>query len=283
MMSFLARLLRRWGFIRPQDYGLILTDDGRVIPASDLGHQFEPPSWVSVAVPIAPCLPGAVSLSPATQENCARREVTLSAAVPPPPVSAAAPAANRADSEDDEWQWKMALARAKAEAVNDDRATEPDDQPAAEPALEVAPRAAVLPLRPIPARAAPAEPGTTPVTPPGPGLGPRLRAGTPRPRPGQASVQNQDQVGCATLARPPRGTRPSPVGDDTRPDLDIRDFAETEATIDRTIPSAPPPMDNDTHVDIDIATRRKPASLPPDDKPLPRLSAILSSRTKRTG
>jgi len=241
-MSFLARLLRRWGFIRPQDYGLILTDDGRVIPASDLGHQFEPPSWVSVAVPIAPCLPGAVSLSPATQENCARREVTLSAAVPPPPVSAAAPAANRADSEDDEWQWKMALARAKAEAVNDDRATEPDDQPAAEPALEVAPRAAVLPLRPIPARAAPAEPGTT-----------------------------------------PRGTRPSPVGDDTRPDLDIRDFAETEATIDRTIPSAPPPMDNDTHVDIDIATRRKPASLPPDDKPLPRLSAILSSRTKRTG
>lgn len=278
-MSFIARLLRRWGFIRLQDYGLILTDDNRVIPAADLGHSFEPPSWCSVSVPIgfvehtAPALPPPVQQPPVQQPRPASAPT---AGEDQATVEDAAVIEDRL-ADDDEWQWKMALARAKAEEQSidppkvdqtadfaptdfegqhtliDPPATAPE-----RPAVKSRP-AAVLPMRPRP----------TPAPAPGP-----LRArGT-----GAPPIRRTEPRPMKSIPRPRR--RPRPVSDETRPDMNLADFSGEDSTADQTIPSMPATLE-DTQVEIarDVVPGGATQRVPKDDKSLPRLSAILDKRS----
>lgn len=98
MIRVVERVLLRWGFIRLRDHGLVLSDDGRVLPMGDIGHSFEPPSWDSLALPIVPSAPPRPRPLPP----------------PLPPRRAAAGSVAEPREEEDEWQWKLALARAKA-------------------------------------------------------------------------------------------------------------------------------------------------------------------------
>jgi len=97
MIRVFERVLLRWGFIRLKDHGLVLGADGRVLPMGDIGHSFEPPSWSSLSLPIdIPSVPAPRALPP------------------PVPRRIAAGTATEPVADDEEWQWKLALARAKA-------------------------------------------------------------------------------------------------------------------------------------------------------------------------
>jgi hypothetical protein len=242
-MSAFQQLLRRWGFVKLGDYGLVLTPEGRVVSTrpgvlddgsggrvvgwadDDLAmaelKPWEParPAPRGPAKPVAPVAVAPVTVAPVAVAPVTVAPVTVApAAVAPAPVTVApappapAPAptltarlaaekpvypqvisessvmaqaqpydsvqmlseqvAEEAPAEEDDWEWTIALARARAEGVEPMTAkparpaTRPgSNPPASRPAIQLAA------VKPTPAKATAimqtvAPPAATPPSPP---------------------------------------------------------------------------------------------------------------------
>lgn len=144
----LSSLLRRMGFVKLDDFGLILTPEGRILSARSvvlddgLGGKIvgwreddlaamELDKWEPALPPkkrptvIRPPLPpAAVTIAPAAPPPVPRAKSPSLPGMPvaksaPPPVivkPVAAPVAEAPVVEEDEWEWEIAVARARAQA-----------------------------------------------------------------------------------------------------------------------------------------------------------------------
>jgi hypothetical protein len=154
-MGAIQNLLRRWGFVKLDRYGLVLTPDDRILAtrpailddgiggrivgwsAEDLaGSELQP--WTPGAVQqrreilmIAPRVPLPApppAPLPAFTPAPAPAPVMAPTPVPAPviakPVVAVAPAP---PVEEDEWEWEIAVARARAEAADTEAAAVPPE------------------------------------------------------------------------------------------------------------------------------------------------------------
>jgi len=141
-MSAIQHLLRRWGFVRLSRYGLLLTSDGRVVSTRPVilddgtggrvvGWSDDDPAPAELR-PWAPPRrdePGSASQKSSVATNhleSGRRAVpSASAAVRPVAV------AREPRVEEDDWEWTIALARARVAA------DQPPAQSAPQPATGI--------------------------------------------------------------------------------------------------------------------------------------------------
>jgi hypothetical protein len=138
-MGAFIRLLERWGFVKLDDFGLILTPDRRIaatrgpVLADGQGTRivgwrqgdlaaFELPAWTPDAVPTRAAIPEPPRqrTPPSTPPPVPARPraVAAPAFVPRPPPPAAEPP-------EEEWEWQIAMARANAIAQEVEAARPP--------------------------------------------------------------------------------------------------------------------------------------------------------------
>src|SRR2546423_857047 len=108
-MAVFDDLMKRLGFVKLRKFGLMLTDDGRVVSTRTevLDDDGTPVvGWRDTDLAAAQ-LPkwGAAKPQPAPVES--RISARMKAAVPPPAA---------AEPPEDDWEWTIALARARAAA-----------------------------------------------------------------------------------------------------------------------------------------------------------------------
>lgn len=170
-MSAIQHLLRRWGFVQLRKYGLELTSDGRILssrPVLDDGTGGRVVGWQDGDVSIWKLSPwsGSPGVGSAVTTPVEVTSVGLAVALPPAPTPAisrgtaaskavetdaeparpsagviSAPVAADPPVDEDDWEWTIALARARA-AV---------EEAEVEPALPRAtPRSTVIPVPALP-------------------------------------------------------------------------------------------------------------------------------------
>lgn len=241
-MPAFKNLLAKLGFVRLDSYGLVLTPEGRILatrPAIlDDGFGGKIVGWDEgdLAVmelsrwPVQPAQP-AQPIQPIA------KKITM-----PPPVPAmrakppTAPPVQVAEMTEDEWEWEIAAAKARAAELDDVKpiaampasAPTPAPAPIAKPVVVAAPKP-IIPIRPvakpvvIPAKAAPVLPSigkptladrmaAKPATTPPPAMAPI--APIAKRRASAASGRREETI--RTLAAPPANLS---VGDETLPSL----------------------------------------------------------------
>ena len=209
-MPSLEKLMKRLGFVRLANYGLVLTPEGRIMslrPAVlDDGVGGRIVGWRDqdlAAMELQKWEPA----RPAPQMAVATRP-----AVAPPPTPPARPAAivspvaplveAAGDSDEDAWEWEIALARARAAAEESEQAAASARAPRARPEL--------IPPAPAPVEEAPKL--VVKIPPPRPVTQPAATISfddptqvSPPPVPAPATVAKP----TAVIAIPPV-TRPAP-------------------------------------------------------------------------
>lgn len=249
-MPSLQGLLQRWGFVRLRRYGLELTPDGRILSTRPVlddgtggrivgwrdgdpaisklsswkGERSEPSVVVDLATPVAMPQPAALPVPPAPALSARPEPVRPSAAVMPVDV-AAGPTVD-----EDDWEWTIALARARTAAGEDEAARHPDRSPPP-PAAATAPPASRewrddsrVPTRPP--RAIP--PTTTPSTViPVPALPTMATAGRSRMEPvvrapGAPAAASRFAKGTGPVD-PPTARLPAMIVEDTLANLSVGD------------------------------------------------------------
>jgi len=140
-MAAIQNLLERFGFVKLNRYGLVLTPEGRILsmrPAvMDDGLGGRVVGWQDsdlVATELARWEPA----KPAAVTRVATRPLApppipaprITAAVPVVPAISAMPVAPKAEEPEDDWEWTIALARARAAAEEVELAAAPLARPA---------------------------------------------------------------------------------------------------------------------------------------------------------
>jgi hypothetical protein len=237
-MAIIEGLLGRFGYVKLERYGLILTPDGQVVSlqpavpetvtvAPSPARKIEWPSEVlsatprvapvpvPVAVPVPDPAPALIPVTPARVALAAVEAAHFGPTSPPEPSPSV-------DEDQDEWEWHMALARARAVAAD------------AEIPAQLAPPAPVAKPTGAMHRSAPEKVHSTVSAKPAPVRLPVKRAPTPAPivsMPLRASpvipVPTLPSASAAKVTPPPmparraaRGTpsprtMPLPPGEDT--------------------------------------------------------------------
>ena len=173
-MPAIQHLLRRWGFVKLRRYGLELTSDGRIVthrPVLDNGTGGRIVGWQDGDVAIwklSPWAEGSVTAAPAEAEAAVAPESAPAPVAEPvkPSIPAASIASDPAPSrpsarvmsaevagepvvDEDDWEWTIALARARV-AVDETETARPPE-PVRPPRREAPP--VVTPPREAPPRA----------------------------------------------------------------------------------------------------------------------------------
>jgi hypothetical protein len=265
-MGAFESLMKRLGYVKLSQYGLVLAPDGRVIPlASEAEPTWDSPRLAPVALPFAPTVP-----------QPARPRAAPPPAPPPvpvaPPVTAAlAPAPV---VEEDEWEWEIAVARARAAAEGPTVAVPRAAAPrVTQPRVAAAPVKAAPPLAPrAPAKPTPAPPlAAQPVI----AIPPRaipVRAASPAPLPPtpptpRAQVMPYVPPQTKPIARATASMRHESI--ETTAPFDYEDYTSP------TVEMPPPPV-----IPIARPPRAQSAS-PATVIPVPKLPSLRSVQAQR--
>lgn len=272
-MSAIQHLLRRMGFVKLRSYGLALTTDGRIV--STRGAVLDD----GAGGPIVGWQDGDVAIWKLSRWADPPPEPVVFAAAtpaPPPPPSPppVAPSAHVMSAEvaaepavdEDDWEWTIALARARAAVEEVEAALPPeydDYRVSTRPGIE------------IPKMAAPPATLASPVTPaPPPPPAAASRAGTPHtviPVPALPSV---DAALCSRLEPVIRSTQ-------QLPSLASR-VAKGTGPVDPPNPPRPPALLlEDTVPELSIGDRTHPGVAPaPRPRPPTPPPARAGERTQ---
>jgi len=216
-MPAIQHLLRRWGFVKLRRYGLELTSDGRIVttrPVLDDGTGGRIVGWQDGDVAIwklSPWAEGSVSTAKPSIP-----EASTPAEEPPSRPSARVMSAQVAGEpvvDEDDWEWTIALARARFAVDEAEVARPPEPTP---PPRREAPPVVTTKTAPLPVVMSP------PVATPSPLV-------TPPP-----------------IAPPPRATAPAMFGppspdDWTRPESSTGEYEDYRVSTTREIPHVPMP------------------------------------------
>jgi hypothetical protein len=267
-MPAIQHLLRRWGFVKLRRYGLELTSDGRIVstrPVLDDGTGARVVGWQDGDVAIwklSPWAEGSVSTTPAVAEVAAPSIPEPSVAAEPPRRPSArvmsAEVAGEPAVEEDDWEWTIALARARS-AVDDAEAARPPE-PAPPPQREAPPPMTTRPTPPPPPPRREATPTVTTksVAPPPPRETPPLvttkSVATPPPR-------------------APAMIGPAMIGPDdwTRPESSTGEYEDYRVSTTRPAIEIP-------HVPVASVPRGAPPSTVIPVPALPMVDASICSR-----
>src|SRR5437868_3255687 len=156
-MPVMQRLLQRLGFVKLHRYGLALTSDGRIVSTRSavlddgtggkvVGWQdgdvaiWKLAAWNEAAevIPLVPARPVIPAASPVAQPP------------PSPPSAAVIPAVVAAEPhvDEDDWEWTIALARARV-AVDEAQVARPPEPPVRRAAAPVTPPEPPAPEPPV--------------------------------------------------------------------------------------------------------------------------------------
>jgi hypothetical protein len=271
-MPAIQHLLRRWGFVKLRRYGLELTPDGRIVsnrPVLDDGTGARVVGWQDGDVAIwklSPWAEGSVSTTPPAAEVAAPPVL----ASPPEPAKPSIPEASEAAAppsrpsarvmsaevagepavDEDDWEWTIALARARF-AVDEAEAAWPPT-PAPPPPRREAPPVVTAPPVPPPQREATPTLTTKSVAPPPPVV-----------------------TASPVVTPPPRAAAPAMIGppmigpdDWMRPESVTGEYEDYRVTTTREIP----------HVPMAAVPRGAPPSTVIPVPALPMVDASICSR-----
>jgi hypothetical protein len=145
-MNILSRVLLRLGYVRLKDYGYMMTAEGRIVELARVtDDRFAPPPWEPIAwqsataflPPESPPRPRPLPPPPDADESLSASgtvsapetrapvatvvagTIVGAAHVSPPVVLAPPVVPPRTEPEDEEWEWRMALARARERAARE--------------------------------------------------------------------------------------------------------------------------------------------------------------------
>lgn len=168
-MAIIEGLLGRFGYVKLERYGLLLTPDGQVVslqPAALDEVTVAPPPARNIEWPAAVAagpvpLPDLVAVTPARVALAAVEATHFGPTTPPTPTPSV-------DEDQDEWEWHMALARARAAAADAETpAEEAPPAPVAKPTPPAKPAPVRMPIKrpPTPAPIVSMPTRTAPVIP----------------------------------------------------------------------------------------------------------------------
>ncbi len=243
-MPAIQKLLERLGFVKLDRFGLVLTPDGRILsmrPAvlddglggrivgwedSDLAAA-ELGRWEAVK-PVATRVPlPAMVISPAARPPPLPKAVTAQVPVVARPVAVAP----KAEEPEDDWEWTIALARARA-AADEVLAAKPPPLAAKKPALSVMPR------EPLPLPPSKTEPMAVPsLVKPARAASPSPRTIIPVPKLASVAVKTRPFEPVAKNTVIPMAPRRMARGthqrlEDTRPMIEIGEQTQTNVEVD---------------------------------------------------
>ena len=274
-MGAFDNLLRRWGYVRLDRFGLVLTPEDRVVSTRPLvlddGSGARIVGWTDHDLaamqlprwdPLQPAPLPAVAPRAAVAPPRIAQPIAPPPPVPPPRPAVVMPAAPAPEpepvvpvEEDDDWEWVIAIARARAAAEEQEITfTEPHPVVAPPPPPPAPPQRSRVPTRQV---------AVPPPLPPAPVAPPVLRhharadssPATVIPVPRLPHAKNPVALRPVVRAsQPPAGRlkRPTAPVEDT-----IRTYAAPPANDDRTSPSISLPPAATT---IGLATAKRVAA-----------------------